>query len=266
MSHISLSHKLLLASISALALTVPVLAADLPPPPPPVPVFSWTGIYLGGQIGYGWGDNTGGVSAATPGGLTGGGILLGDAQGVIGGAHIGYNIQINQWVLGVEGAVDGTNMTKSALVAINDPTGATPGGSVSSNVQSDLQGSVRARAGFAWDRLLIYGTAGVAFANFSSDINISVTDATGSYWADSNPTTTHTGWTAGGGAEYSINDHWSVRGEYRYSDFGHLVDSPASLTLGLGYSANRRLQQNQVEFGFSYRFNSFAPVPVAARY
>ncbi len=264
MSRISFSRKFPLASVCAMILTAPALAADLPPPP--VPVFSWTGIYLGGQIGYAWGDNTGGIAAVTPGGLSGSGILLGDAHGVIGGAHIGYNMQINDWVLGVEGSVDGTNLTKSTLVGITDPTGATPGGSVAGNVKSDLQGSVRARVGFAWDRLLIYGTGGVAFANFSSDLNISVTDATGSYWADSNPTTTHTGWTAGGGAEYSINDHWSVRGEYRYTDFGHLVDSPVTQTPGLIFSANRHLAQNQVEFGFSYRFNSFAPVPVAARY
>ena len=74
------------------------------------------------------------------------------------------------------------------------------------------------------------------------------------------------GWTAGGGIEYAINNNWSVMGEFRYSDFGHISDVPSYPFPGLSYTANRHLSQNQVQFGFSYKFNSFAPPPVVAKY
>jgi hypothetical protein len=57
-----------------------------------------------------------------------------------------------------------------------------------------------------------------------------------------------------------------VYGEYRYSDFGQLLSSPSSPVAGLGYSINRHLAQNQVQFGFSYRFNSLGSAPVVAKY
>jgi opacity protein-like surface antigen len=232
-----------------------------------VPVITWTGFYVGGQIGYVWGDNSGNGSYATPGGLIGSGPLVDDAQGVIGGAHAGYNYQINQWVIGAEGTVEGTNLSKRVAIGITDPTGATPGGSLAGIVQSNIQGSIRGRAGFAFDRLFIYGTGGVAFGGFSSQLNIGVQDAAGYFYDDSlMRSATRIGWTAGGGVEYAINNNWSVQGECRYSDFGHLIDVPAYPIAGLSYSANRHLIQNQVDFGFSYKFDGFAPAPIVAKY
>jgi opacity protein-like surface antigen len=268
-------RSFVLALASAFALTGSALAADLrsppaPPPSPPAlpPVYAWTGVYLGGQIGYGWGDNSGNVAFATPGGLAGGGSLGGDAQGVIGGGHVGYNLQINQWVIGLEGAVDATNLSRDVLIGVVDPSGATPGGTLAGSVQSDFQGSIRGRAGFAWDRLLIYGTSGVAFANFTRESNISGADAVGPFFAaSSSRSTTRVGWTVGGGVEYAINNNWSVRGEYRYSDFGNIADLPSFPAAGLSYSGNRHLAQNQVQVGFSYRFGGVAaPAPVVAKY
>ncbi len=252
----------------------PAPAAGLPPPPPPVPVITWTGFYVGGQIGYVWGDNSGNGFYATPGGLIGTGPLVDDAQGVIGGAHVGYNLQMNNWVIGAEGTIEGTNLSKRVSIGIADPNSPTNpntgsplfSGTLGGIVQSNVQGSIRGRAGFAWDRLFIYGTGGVAFGGFSTDLNISVTDPTGSYYAGGMRSTTRVGWTAGGGVEYAINNNWSVRGECRYSDFGHLIDSPISGTAGLAFSTNRHLVQNQVDFGFSYKFDSFVPPPVVAKY
>ena len=79
--------------------------------------YTWTGLYVGGQIGYGFGDNTGNVAFTTPGGMSGASPLVGDASGVIGGAHLGYNLQIDPWVIGVEGTVDGANLSKLPLIA-----------------------------------------------------------------------------------------------------------------------------------------------------
>jgi outer membrane immunogenic protein len=115
--------KLITAAVGAVALVGSALAADLPsraPPPvyvPPEPVFTWTGIYLGGQIGYAWTQSNSYIESV-------GHSVLGDAfydsyypqsnaHGVIGGAHLGYNLQIDQWVLGLEGDLDGSSLSKT---------------------------------------------------------------------------------------------------------------------------------------------------------
>jgi hypothetical protein len=124
---------------------------------------------------------------------------------VIGGAHAGYNYQIEQWVLGAEGAVDITSLGRRFTLSVSgngatDAEGNSLGGTLAGNVQSGIQGSIRARAGFAFDRLLIYGTGGVAFGEFSSQLNIWGEDASGLFYDDSpNRSTARAGWTAGGG-------------------------------------------------------------------
>jgi iron complex outermembrane receptor protein len=237
------------------------------PAPSSARAYSWTGLYVGAQIGYGFGDNTGNVAFTTPGGMSGAPPLVGDASGVIGGAHVGYNLQIDPWVIGVEGTVDGANLSKQPLIAFAGPSalsnpanffGAPYGGVVGGSVASDIQGSIRARAGYAFGRLLPFVTAGAAFGHFSTTANIGGTDFPpgGSYFAGSIGSTSRVrlGWTFGGGVEYAVNDHWSVRGEYRYSDFGNFTDAPASLFPGLAFSTTRELAQHQVQVGFSYKF------------
>jgi opacity protein-like surface antigen len=260
MSSKFIARKFLLASVGAITLVGPALAADLPPPPPPPPVFSWTGFYLGAQIGYAWGDNAGSVVYASPGGLFGSYSLGNAAQGVIGGAHAGYNYQINQWVLGLEGSVDPTTLLRSVSVLPVD------GSTIQGDLRSSIQGSIRGRAGFAFDRLLFYGTGGVAFAKFSSDLQLSGIDLLGPFYAAGSRSSSRVGWTVGGGVEYAINSYWSVMGEYRYSDFGRITDLPAPTVVGTSATANRHLAQNQVQVGFSYKFDSFAPPPVVAKY
>jgi opacity protein-like surface antigen len=178
---------------------------------------------------------------------------------VIGGGNIGYNLQIDRWVIGVEGTADGTTLIQHLFTPVIDPTGNTPGGTVTGTVQSGMQGSIRGRAGIAFNRLLIYGTGGVAFAGFNTDLRISGTDAVGQFFTSASRSTTRTGWTAGGGIEYAINNNWSVRGELRYSDFGQIQDVPFATVAGLSLSDNRHLAQNQVQVGFSYKFDSSAP-------
>ena len=75
--------------------------------------------------------------------------LGGSPNGVLGGAHVGYNYQINQFVFGLEGSVDGTSIT-------NTVTGAFPafgGSAITASTNSDIQGSICGRFGFAWDRV-----------------------------------------------------------------------------------------------------------------
>jgi outer membrane immunogenic protein len=265
-------RKLLLASAGALALAGSAVAADLPsraPPPvylPPVPIFTWTGIYVGGQIGYGWGKANGSV-----------GDYFGDyfsssttTNGVIGGAHVGYNLQLNQFVIGLEGDVDGTSMSKSGS-RFFPVYGGLANGTANLNVSHSIEGSIRGRLGYAWDRVLVYATGGVAFAGFNSNGCGSFTDAAG-VWFGGCPSNsgTRVGWTVGGGLEYAITNNWSVRAEYRYSDFGkatQYANSWDNPVLGsLGAYINRHFTENRVQVGFSYKFDLAPPAPVVAKY
>jgi opacity protein-like surface antigen len=261
-------RKIIVSCISVLALTAPAFAADLAPPPIPVSVFTWTGPYIGAQIGYAWGDNFGNFAFVTPGGIIGASALGGIAQGVIGGGHAGYNLQISQWVIGLEGSVDGATVTRNVISGFPDPTDptGTRAASVTSSVRSTVQGSIRGRAGFAWDRLLIYGTGGVAFGGFTSNLQLSGIDVIGPFFASGSRSSTRVGWTAGGGVQYTINNNWSIMAEYRYSDFGHIQDVPVTTVAGLSLAGDRHLVQNQVQVGFSYKFDVFAPSPVVAKY
>ncbi|MGH6811695.1 MAG: outer membrane protein [Methylocella sp.] len=231
-----------LVPAAALAATAPAFAADLAPPPvyaPPVPLFTWAGLYLGGQIGYGWGTDTLTVFPAgfgtnfTP-------------NGVVGGAHVGYNLQFNQFVAGLEGDVEGTGISRSF----------SPGG-VLYNTSIPVQGSIRGRLGVAFDRALLYATGGAEFAGFN-------TSETGFPGFDQN-STTRTGWTVGGGIEYAVTGNWSIRAEYRYADFGHFADATPN-TFGFGSFVNRHETENAVRAGFSYKFDAFGAAPVDARY
>jgi outer membrane immunogenic protein len=240
-------HRNLLASVGVVALAGAAAAADLPsraPPPvyvPPAPIFSWTGIYIGGQVGYAFGTLNTSVTAfplpTVANSFT--------ANGVIGGAHVGYNAQINQWVVGVEGSVDGTSIDSTVQVGGLPFTG-----------KLLVEGSIRGRLGVAWDRLLLYATGGVAFGGFESIYPPVLPPST-------TVSVTRTGWTAGGGVEYALNNNWSLRAEYRYTDFGSYTDFPASF---LDIPVRRHFTHHVVQGGFSYKFDLAPPAPVVAKY
>jgi outer membrane immunogenic protein len=262
-------RKFLLASVGAIALTgSAALAADLPsraPPPvylPPAPIFTWTGIYVGGQIGYAWTSGNNNFTGFDP--FFAGGTFLttslgGTPSGVIGGAHVGYNYQINQWVLGIEGSVDGTSLSNTAVAAFPDGT------TLSAHSTADIQGSIRGRLGVAWDRALIYGTGGVAFGGFNT--NVSIANPNVPFFANGNVSSTRVGWTVGGGIDYAVTNNWSVFAEYRYTNWGSVRENNFGvLPTGVFFNGNRRINQNQVQVGFSYKFDLFNPAPVVAKY
>src|ERR1700724_3277925 len=170
-------RKFLLASVGAIALTgSAAFAADLPsraPPPvylPPPPIFTWTGIYIGGQVGYAWGTGANNFTGFDP--VTGTFIdtsVGGTPNGVIGGGHVGYNLQINQWVLGLEGTVDGTSLSNTSVVAFPVAFG---GSTLTAHTTAGIQGSIRGRLGVAWDRALIYASGGVAFRGLNTNVSL----------------------------------------------------------------------------------------------
>ena len=271
-----MSYKVSLACAGALAaaatLSATAFAAEPAPPPPPPPPFTWTGLYIGGQIGYAWGQDPVFWSGTSNDDETAAGTFGNSPQGVIGGAHVGYNLQYNPWlVLGIEGSVDGTSLRHTAQVAVNDFVGDTPG-SITSTSKADVQGSVRGRIGIAFDRVMVYGTGGVAFTGFNTTIVDTTGFFTGAPGTNTTFSDTRAGWTAGAGIEYAITDNWWVRAEYRYSNFGHTTDFPFPGVLPFPDSfvfLQHHLTENQVQAGFSYRFDWTAPpaaVPVVAKY
>ena len=255
---ISVTSAIVFALLSGTA-----LAADLPSrraapvyvAPAPLPIFTWTGLYVGGQVGYDFGyDKSLARATSTAIGLA---STSTSERGIIGGAHVGYNYATQPLpfmgnslgasaVFGVEGDVNGTS------------AGANFGlGGIDVTHNQNVQGSIRGRVGVAFDRLLIYGTGGAAFGGFNNHYVNTLNGLTDNF------DHTRVGWTAGGGAEYALTNNWSVRAEYRHTDFGRSVDNLAASTGG-GVSVHQHDVENQILAGFSYKFDMLSPP--AARY
>jgi len=139
--------KILLSSVALLGLTAGAMAADLPSRRAPapivaaVPVFTWTGFYVGVNAGYGWNSD----DEVTIDGVT---FELDNEGGFVGGAQVGYNYQIGSFVVGLEGDIQYADF-----------------GGDDDFSSSDWFGTARARAGVAFDRALVYATGGFAFAD-----------------------------------------------------------------------------------------------------
>jgi outer membrane immunogenic protein len=152
-----------------------------------------------------------------------------DGDGWLGGAHVGYNHQFDAIVVGLEADIEATNVK-------GDDGG---GGGIVDEFEFEWMGSVRARLGYAFDRFLVYGTGGYAFMHGSSNNNLGESDSN-----------TFHGWTVGAGGEYAITEVFSVRAEYRYTDFGSEV---VSQPIG-GYGMDVDPDLHAVRLGVSYHF------------
>ncbi|MGI2031259.1 outer membrane protein [Rhizobium panacihumi] len=188
-------HKIIiLASALFLSTSAMTLAADLieqsaaPPVEFDTPAFTWTGAYIGISGGAGWMDG----SASKKFGRY---HAEQDFDGSAFGAFTGYNWQFsNGIVVGVEGDIEYNSNDET--IFCNKTMG------------TDWAGSVRGRLGYAFDRLLVFGTAGWAMAK--GHIEYPCVDESRMF----------SGWTAGAGVDYAVTDKIFVRGEYRFSDFG----------------------------------------------
>jgi outer membrane immunogenic protein len=148
-----------------------------------------------------------------------------DANGVIGGGQIGYNYQLGHFGIGAEADFSGSDMGDST----------TQNGSFGQDTQSyhaeeniDWYGTVRLRLGFAPScRFLLYGTGGLAYgdAHYSGDLGFGRTDEHYPVSFDE----TKVGWAAGGGGEFALNRHWSIKAEYLYIDLGDKFGSGTGL-------------------------------------
>ena len=230
-------NKLLVAGIGLAGLIGgPALAADMRPPPPPVALFTWSGAYVGVNLGSGWRQpvdfvttmpsctdfttcfivdpDTGLASALGTGRST-------RASGATGGFQAGYNYQFGAAVAGVE--LDWEYFKRTSSLGPNvGISSIIDGGApllVSNEVASTWLATIRGRLGFAWDRLLVYATGGVAFTDvrYTQTVTTSllITGAT----VVNVVTETKSGVTVGGGAEYALWNNLTLRAEYLYAQF-----------------------------------------------
>jgi outer membrane immunogenic protein len=206
-------------------------AADLPEPvaPPPrapavyapvAPVYNWGGIYFGVNAGYGFGKSEWTTPTATTGSFSTSGYAF--------GAGVGANVQADAFVFGVEADFDAMGMDGSITCV---PT--------KCETRDSWLSTARARAGYAADRVLFYGTAGGAFGNIQANTAMS----------SSFQSTTKAGWTAGAGVEAAFADNWTARIEYLFVDLQN-----GSFGLPAGGPATVKFDANLVRLGVDYKF------------
>jgi high affinity Mn2+ porin len=200
-------------------------------------VWSWTGFYLGGHFGY----SRGKVDATL--------IELGASSdnfdssfgSVTGGLHAGYN-----YVLG-SGALLGIEADASFLnhLAADDVAWSRTTAVADTSEKIDYIATVRGRLGYAFPQWMIYATGGYAWSLGRFLQNPGITDNIDKVLH------LHTGWVAGGGAEFAIASNWTARLEYLYESFGH-----ADGMFPSGTSAHSSYAIQTVTLGLSYRFGA----------
>jgi outer membrane immunogenic protein len=203
-------NRFLTAGCVAAVLTATPIAAQaadagLPPYRAPMAlIYNWTGFYLGAHIG--------------------GADVQGLGSGFIGGGQAGFNYQVGQWVFGAEGQISATSVSKSVDVMF-----------MHADVSLDWISTFAGRAGYAFDRWLVYGKFGAAWAHSSGNVSMAI-PGFGGFAASASDTVS--GWMVGVGTEYALRDNWSVKLEYNRMEF-----DPGTI--------------NVVKAGVNYRFNFF---------
>jgi outer membrane immunogenic protein len=271
--------------------------------PLPVAVFSWTGCYVGGNAGWIGSDGRYDLSpagsylnpagGAAPPNLAGTGLNPGDAAAVstrnsprdsggLVGVQAGCNQQAGNFVFGVEADVAWTslrstsNATYAAFPDVGNPAFTIAARTEHVSSRLDWLSTFRGRAGYAWDRLYLYATGGLAIGDVRSDTNVTfgtvavnpvfngaVHIGSASSW--------QVGWTAGAGGEYAFSPQWSVKAEYLYVDLGTfsyfspLVAATAPAAVGPGYAWRTSVTERDhiVRIGLNYKFG---PTAVVANY
>ena len=184
-------------------------AADLSLPGPTPPVYDWTGLYVGGNLGAGWG----GLSDTNFSDTLGSSFTGSTNTQFAGGAQVGANYQF--WggvVIGAEAMFDWFPVSHNNPVTATDPTGTVAAnvGPVDARWATTLTG----KFGYAWDRVLLYGKGGGAWVATTSP-SISIAGGGPASFSSVNNTTTST-WTVGFGLEWAFSGNWSARAEYDY--------------------------------------------------
>ena len=232
--------------------------------------YDWTGFYVGGFTGATVGRSDwafpdlvgvpGTASSVNP-----------RTAGLLGGVDAGYRKQFGSWVVGVEGDLAATN-AKGGTSCFSNPINVIFGGAIETNCNNDVRWMATAtgKLGYAWNRVMLYGKAGGAWADNGLDVScngdpnfqFNCTAANSLV----NPGIAHAvatvhqfGWTAGIGFELALNRNWSAKAEYDYLNFG-----TQNVVLTDTTRVSLRQDFNQVKIGLNYRFGPSDDEVVAA--
>jgi outer membrane immunogenic protein len=238
-------------------------AADLPVPAGPAPayypvatVYDWGGGYIGINGGYAFGQSEWGSDPLNPSGLSSTGNF--NVNGGLIGATLGVSGQWGAWVFGIEGDFDWQGLSGSSNspfctnLFTSTAIGAFTAG-LSCKTQSSWIGTLRARAGYAWDRVFVYATAGGAGANVQTGLN--------GLPPQTNP---EFGWTAGAGVEVALAEHWTFKVEYLFVDLANAAcnhgyscgyDAPAASATVPAVNSNMavKLNENLIRVGLNFK-------------
>jgi outer membrane immunogenic protein len=193
-------RKYIIAAAALVAAGSTAMAADISYDAAPVPAqsFNWTGFYVGLTGGAATGD----MDLFAVGDFEDGTFSI-SSSGFIGGVQVGYNWQFeNNFVLGAVADISASNYGSSIETE----------GFELFDLELKYLGTVRARAGYAWDRALVYAHGGFAYGKV---------EASSTFEGDISAN--HSGWTIGAGVEYALTDKISFGTEYSYVDLGDEV-------------------------------------------
>lgn len=219
---------LLTAAFSAAVVSGAYAADAIIEQAPELPVaatYNWTGAYIGAFGGITAGENDYEFGGTTPTSLDV------SSSGALGGIQLGYDYQVGQWVFGAVADLAFTNHEASI-----------GGAGLEANSELKYLGTVRARAGYAFDRTLFYGHGGFAYGESEYEVKDSFgTIASGDK--------SRTGFTVGAGIEYAFTDQISFQTEYSYVDLGKDdIYSDVSLT------AREDLSFHMIKAAVNFRF------------
>jgi outer membrane immunogenic protein len=252
------------------------LAADLPVKAPPLavgPVYNWTGFYVGLNAGGAWNDARDDVyptgcfltNVACGGGapnnpLRSDSVRL-SGSGFTGGGQAGYNWQVGNWLVGIEGDISYVGINDSN--SINRPVALPLVGNFvhSETDKNDWLGTLRGRFGVTvTPSFLLYATGGLAFGQVRSATAVSFTSTPDVYAGSAD--TTRAGWTVGAGGEWMFAPNWSVKAEYLFVDLGTVGYNNACITAACAgfvpppsYQTDLRVHENIARIGVNYHFN-----------
>jgi outer membrane immunogenic protein len=253
-------RRLALLVVMSLGVAFSALAADmpLPPGPPPLPYlpvappFSWTGLYIGGNLGLGWSQGT----FSDP---FGNALVLPNNARLLGGGQAGFNFEFyGGFVVGAEADFDwfaNTNTNTSNPVPLFDNFGNPTGSTATIAINNRWLTTVTGRFGYAFDRVLLYGKGGGAWVG-SNNPTVAVNNAPVAL----STTNYNWGWTAGLGVEWMFWGNWSARVEYDYVGLNNPTFTIPASVGGLPavdqFTGNNRFIQ-LVNAGVNYRFGGW---------
>jgi outer membrane immunogenic protein len=238
----------------AMALAAPTFAQEQP---------AWSGFYVGANIGGTWGDNSleshasagNGAVVIPPGDialLNTTGNNSNNKSGFIGGIEGGYNYRMGDWLLGLEtefSALDVNQSQSNTYQSTVSPATYT----INQRAKTNWMWTLRPRVGYVAGPWLFYGTAGLAMSDIKVQLDFA-DNRNPPNLANTEDSSTRTGWAGGLGVGYAYSPVWSFKGEWLYTDFGSVSTTAASQRGFVTLTSDAKVRANSFRVGVDYHF------------